>query len=108
MRGKLWRSFRHDGATRHVLEAQLDVAKPNDVAALQLGVLDADAIDQNAVGAALIPDNPNVALAFEQRVTPRNTRMGKRDVVGRGSSDVNRGAIFQLVKTRRSIGSFND
>ncbi len=65
VRGKLRRSLGHDGAARHVFEAQLDVAKANDVAALQLGVLDADAVDQDAVGAALIPNNPNVALAFQ-------------------------------------------
>ncbi len=60
MRCQFRRSLGDNRAGHHVLKTQLDIAKPNDVAVFQLRMLDAHAINQNAVRAALVGDNPDV------------------------------------------------
>jgi hypothetical protein len=108
MGSKFRSSFRYDSAIARVFKAQFDFAESDDIAACQFGALDAHTIYKNTVGAALVFDDPSIAMPLEQGMAARDAGMRKRNIVRSGSADVNRGTVFQFVKTRLCAGPLND
>jgi len=108
MRSEFGRGFGDDGAGGHIFETQANVAEGDDVAAFELGTLNARAVEKDAVGAAQIGDTPGVAAAFDDRVGAGDAGVGKGDVVGSGAADAGSDTVLEFVEAGRGAGALND
>lgn len=108
MRSEFRGGFSDHSTGGHILKTELYIAETDNIAAVQLGAIDADAIDEDTVGAMLVGDNPRVVIGFEQGMASGDAGVRKRDVVGCGATDVNGRAFSQFVKTRLGAGPFDN
>src|SRR6478735_5010316 len=68
--------------------AQRHVADEDDVAVLELGLGDADAVDLHPVEAAVVEDHGGLAALGDQRVPTRHRSIVEQDVSRRTAADV--------------------